>query len=128
MRRCIKRSSDAQSRICACFYYWYGSSNLASLTNDAYRQVLRNCLGTLRAAVDMKAAVVPSAGARWQVKEVSTPKPSTNQVLTKIHATRVCHTDAFITEGKHPMATISFTRGSSLTEVSRYSRGAENKE
>ena len=53
----------------------------------------------------MKAAIAPRVGAKWEVKEVPTPEPSTNQVLIKIHASGVCHTDAFITEGKHPAAT-----------------------
>jgi alcohol dehydrogenase len=75
----------------------------------------------------MKAVVVPSAGAKWEVKEVPTPEPSANQVLIKIHASGVCHTYAFTTEGKHPAAT-TFPRLSTLTEASRYYRGAKNKE
>jgi D-arabinose 1-dehydrogenase-like Zn-dependent alcohol dehydrogenase len=75
---------------------------------------------------DMKAAVVQGVGAKWEVKDVPTPEPSAIQVLIKVHANRECHTDSFITEGKHPAAT-AFPR-SSLTEASRYSRGAKNKE
>ena len=47
----------------------------------------------------MKAAVVQSVGAKWEVKDVPTPEPSANQVLIKVHASGVCHTDASITEG-----------------------------
>ena len=75
---------------------------------------------------DMKAAVVQSVDTKWEVKDVPTPEPSTNQVLIKVHASGVCQTDAFITEGKHPAAT-TIPRSSSLTEASRYSRGAKNK-
>jgi D-arabinose 1-dehydrogenase-like Zn-dependent alcohol dehydrogenase len=75
----------------------------------------------------MKAAVVQSVDAKWEVKDVPNQEPSAKQVLIKIHASGVCHTDAFITEGKHPAA-ITFPRSSSLTEASRYSRGAKNKE
>jgi propanol-preferring alcohol dehydrogenase len=53
----------------------------------------------------MKAVVVPKVGGKWEVREVPTPEPSANQVLIKIHASGVCHTDASITEGKHPWAT-----------------------
>ena|SRR3712207_1775756 len=52
----------------------------------------------------MKAVVVPNVGAKWEVREAPTPEPLANQVLIKIHASGVCHTDAFITEGKHPWA------------------------
>jgi len=74
----------------------------------------------------MKAAVVQSVGAKWEVKDVPTPEPSANQVLIKVHANGVYHTDAFITKGNHP-ATTTFPRGRSLTEASRYSQGAKNK-
>jgi D-arabinose 1-dehydrogenase-like Zn-dependent alcohol dehydrogenase len=74
----------------------------------------------------MKAAVVQSVGASWEIKDVPTPEPSAKQVLINVNAIGVFHTDAFITEGKHPAA-ITFPR-SSLTESSQYSRGAKNKE
>jgi len=32
----------------------------------------------------MKAAVVPRIGGKWEVKEVPTPHPATNQVLIMI--------------------------------------------
>jgi alcohol dehydrogenase len=50
----------------------------------------------------MKAAVVPKIGGKWEVREVPTPEPSANQVLIKIHASRLCYTDVHIAEGKHP--------------------------
>ena len=50
----------------------------------------------------MKAAVVPAVKAKWEVKEVPTPKPEANQVLIKIHASGLCYTDVHITDGHFP--------------------------
>jgi len=50
----------------------------------------------------MRAAVVPAVHARWEVKEVPTPRPGANEVLIKIHASGLCYTDVHITEGKLP--------------------------
>jgi dehydrogenase len=47
----------------------------------------------------MLAAVVPSVNGKWEVKEVSTPKPGTNQVLIKMHASSICYTDVHATKG-----------------------------
>jgi alcohol dehydrogenase len=47
----------------------------------------------------MLAAVVPSVNTKWEVKEVSTPKPGANQVLIKIHASGICYTDVHATKG-----------------------------
>lgn len=47
----------------------------------------------------MLAAVVPSVNKRWEVKEISTPKPGANQVLIKIHASGICYTDVHATKG-----------------------------
>jgi alcohol dehydrogenase len=47
----------------------------------------------------MLAVVVPSVNGKWEVKEVSTPQPGTNQVLIKIHASGICYTDVHITRG-----------------------------
>ena len=50
----------------------------------------------------MKAAVVPAVNAKWEVKDVPTPKPQANQVLIKIHASGLCYTDVHITHGAVP--------------------------
>jgi len=50
----------------------------------------------------MKAAVVPAVKAKWEVKELPTPKPEANQVLIKIHASGLCYTDVHITRGEIP--------------------------
>jgi len=47
----------------------------------------------------MLAAVVPSINGKWEVKEVPSPQPGTNQVLIKIHASGICYTDVHITKG-----------------------------
>jgi alcohol dehydrogenase len=59
----------------------------------------------------MKAAVVPEIHGKWQVKEVPTPEPSTNQVLIKIHASGLCYTDVHITEGHLPTSAFPRTIG-----------------
>ncbi|MFQ5961746.1 MAG: alcohol dehydrogenase catalytic domain-containing protein [Candidatus Methylomirabilales bacterium] len=50
----------------------------------------------------MRAAVVPAADSRWEVKEVPTPEPGPNQVLIKIHASGLCYTDVHQTKGELP--------------------------
>jgi len=47
----------------------------------------------------MLAAVVPSVNAKWEVKEVTTPRPGANQVLIKMHASGICYTDVHATHG-----------------------------
>ena len=47
----------------------------------------------------MLSSVIPSENAKWEVKEVPTPQPGTNQVLIKIHASGICYTDVHITKG-----------------------------
>ena len=59
----------------------------------------------------MKAAVVPKIGGKWEVKEVPTPHPATNQVLIKIHASGLCYTDVHITEGHMPIGAFPRTIG-----------------
>jgi alcohol dehydrogenase len=39
----------------------------------------------------MLAADVPTVNAKWEVKEVSTPRPGANQVLIKMHASGICY-------------------------------------
>jgi alcohol dehydrogenase len=50
----------------------------------------------------MKAAVVPSANARWVVKDVPTPRPGPGEVLIKLHASGICYTDVHQTRGNLP--------------------------
>jgi len=47
----------------------------------------------------MLSSVIPSENAKWEVKELPTPQPGTNQVLIKIHASGICYTDVHITKG-----------------------------
>jgi alcohol dehydrogenase len=68
---------------------------------------LADCQYTLlvfiaKAILHMRAAVVPKIGGKWEVKEIPTPEPSSNQVLIKIHASGLCYTDVHITEGRLP--------------------------
>lgn len=41
----------------------------------------------------MLTAVVPSMNTKWEVREVSIPKPEANQVLIKMHTSDLCYTD-----------------------------------
>ncbi|GAC1311368.1 MAG: alcohol dehydrogenase catalytic domain-containing protein [Vulcanimicrobiaceae bacterium] len=41
----------------------------------------------------VKAAVVTSADAPWEIQDVATPEPGPNQVVIKIHASGLCYTD-----------------------------------
>jgi dehydrogenase len=47
----------------------------------------------------MLSSVIPSVNAKWEVKEVPTPQPATNQVLIKIHASGICYTGVHATNG-----------------------------
>lgn len=47
----------------------------------------------------MKAAVVPSQNARWEIREVSRPTPQAGQVLIKVQASGLCYTDIHQTSG-----------------------------
>ena len=50
----------------------------------------------------MKAAIVPAANSRWEVKQTETPEPGPGQVLIKIHASGLCYTDVHQTRGELP--------------------------
>lgn len=52
----------------------------------------------------MKAAVVPAANGRWEIREVPRPEPGPNQVLVKMHASGICYTDVHQTLGHIPGA------------------------
>jgi dehydrogenase len=50
----------------------------------------------------MKAAVVPIANGKWEVKDVPKPELGPNQVLIEIHASGICYTDVHQTKGDLP--------------------------
>jgi alcohol dehydrogenase len=50
----------------------------------------------------MKAAIVPSVQAKWEIREVERPTVGPNQVLIKIHASGICYTDVHQTNGHLP--------------------------
>jgi alcohol dehydrogenase len=59
----------------------------------------------------MQAAIVPSIHGKWEVKDVPTQHPATNQVLIKIYASGLCYTDVHITEGHLPTSAFPRTIG-----------------
>jgi alcohol dehydrogenase len=50
----------------------------------------------------VKALIVESPNARWQIRDVPRPKPGPNEVLMKIRASGLCFTDVHITHGAIP--------------------------
>ncbi|MGB5942766.1 MAG: alcohol dehydrogenase [Leeuwenhoekiella sp.] len=50
----------------------------------------------------MKAVQVPEAGGDLQVVEVNRPKPNKNEVLIKVEACGICHSDNMVKEGSFP--------------------------
>ena len=47
----------------------------------------------------MKAAIVPSKNAKWEIRDVEKPVVGPNQVLIKMHASGICFTDIHQTQG-----------------------------
>jgi D-arabinose 1-dehydrogenase-like Zn-dependent alcohol dehydrogenase len=54
------------------------------------------------AAVPMKVAQVPKPGGDFEIVEREIPKPGPGQVLIKVHACGVCHSDVLTKEGALP--------------------------
>ncbi|MDQ1407900.1 MAG: hypothetical protein QOG55_3529 [Acidobacteriaceae bacterium] len=60
-------------------------------------------MATTRVAVaPMKVAVIPKAGADFQIVDREIPQPGPQQVLIKVQACGVCHSDMFTKEGLWP--------------------------
>jgi propanol-preferring alcohol dehydrogenase len=51
----------------------------------------------------MKAAVVPELGAKLEIQQLTVPEPGPGQVLVKIEASGVCHTDIHAAHGDWPV-------------------------
>jgi alcohol dehydrogenase, propanol-preferring len=51
----------------------------------------------------MKAAVVPELGAKLEIEERTVPEPGPGQVLVKIEASGLCHTDIHAAHGEWPV-------------------------
>jgi alcohol dehydrogenase, propanol-preferring len=51
----------------------------------------------------MRAAVVPALGAPLEIREMDTPRPGPGQVLVKIEASGLCHTDIHAARGDWPV-------------------------
>jgi D-arabinose 1-dehydrogenase-like Zn-dependent alcohol dehydrogenase len=60
-------------------------------------------MATMRVAIaPVKAAQIPKPGADFQIVEREIPKPEAGQVLIKVQACGVCHSDVFTKEGAWP--------------------------
>ena len=51
----------------------------------------------------MKAAVVPHLGAKLEIQEIPIPEPGPGQVLIRMHASGLCHTDIHAANGDWPV-------------------------
>jgi D-arabinose 1-dehydrogenase-like Zn-dependent alcohol dehydrogenase len=60
----------------------------------------------------MRAAVIPEVRSKWEVKDIPVPKPASNQVLIKIHASGLCYSDIHLTNADLPFSlTFPLTAG-----------------
>jgi len=50
----------------------------------------------------MKAAQIKSAGSNFEIVDLPVPEPAQNEVLIKVEACGICHSDAFVKEGLFP--------------------------
>jgi propanol-preferring alcohol dehydrogenase len=51
----------------------------------------------------MKAAVVPALGAPLEIREIPVPEPGPGQVLVRMQASGICHTDIHAARGDWPV-------------------------
>jgi propanol-preferring alcohol dehydrogenase len=51
----------------------------------------------------MRAAVVPELGAKLEIQQLDVPEPGPGQVLVKIEAAGLCHTDIHAAHGDWPV-------------------------
>ncbi|ERH06884.1 MAG: Zn-dependent alcohol dehydrogenase, partial [Halonotius sp. J07HN4] len=63
----------------------------------------------------MQAAVVPEAGAAFELVEREVPEPAADEVRIAVEACGVCHSDAFVKEGGHPQLNYPRVPGHEVT-------------
>jgi dehydrogenase len=55
----------------------------------------------------MRAAVIPGVNARWEIREVPTPRPGPGEVLIRVRACGVCYNDVLTTKAVIPFPSVS---------------------
>src|SRR5688500_4630095 len=65
----------------------------------------------------MKAARVPSPSAPYRIDDVPEPEPSPREVLVRVTASGVCHSDVFVKEGVRPGQVFPRTPGHEVVGV-----------
>jgi D-arabinose 1-dehydrogenase-like Zn-dependent alcohol dehydrogenase len=65
----------------------------------------------------MKAAVIPKAGAEFEIVERDIPSPAAGQVRIKVTACGICHSDVFTKEGSWPGITYPRSPGHEIAGV-----------
>ncbi|APH54217.1 Alcohol dehydrogenase [Granulibacter bethesdensis] len=83
--------------------FWASASRSSSITNSLTSSI--STPGSEEAVMDksMKAAVVREFGKPLVLEEVPVPRPGAGQILVKIAATGVCHTDLHAADGDWPV-------------------------
>src|SRR5690606_34221591 len=78
---------------------------------------LMHCLSTGDIGMKIKAAVTHGQGDKFSVEEVTLSAPKANEVLVKVVATGVCHTDAVARDlGISPYPIVLGHEGSGIVE------------
>lgn len=55
----------------------------------------------------MRAAVIPSAGSTWELRDIPTPRPGPGEVLLRVRACGVCYNDVRTTRGEIPFPAVT---------------------
>ena len=66
---------------------------------------------------NMRAMIVPAAGAKLQLEERNLPEPARREVRLRVHACGVCHSDVLTVEGSLASEQSTTRGGSRVTDA-----------